>query len=170
MPYTRPYASGFVDYPLTTTPINSTALNTIDIGVKTANDTVDGFTGAWTAYTPTLTNTTSPITVARYVKIGKTVHFYVALTLTGAQVTGLPGIALPPFTMLSTSSGTFEVKMIDSGVVYAGVGVRGKTSRVDGYALNTAGTYAVVTSTTSLIPFTWGAADQIIVSGTYESA
>jgi hypothetical protein len=38
MPYTRPYSGGFVDYPSTTTPINSTALNTMDVGIKTAND------------------------------------------------------------------------------------------------------------------------------------
>lgn len=38
MPYTRPYTGGFVDYPSTTTPINSTALNTMDVGIKTAND------------------------------------------------------------------------------------------------------------------------------------
>ena len=170
MPYTRPYASGFVDYPLTTTPINSTALNTIDVGVKTVSDTVDGFTGAWTAYTPTLTNTTAPIAVARYEQIGKAVHFYVVLTLTGAQVTGLVGIALPPVAMLSTSSGNFDVKLIDAGVVYAGVGVAGTTSRLDCYALNAAGTYAVVTATSSTVPFTWATTDQIIVSGTYESA
>jgi hypothetical protein len=169
MPYTRPYASGFVDYPLTTTPINSTALNTIDVGVKTVSDTVDGFTGAWTAYTPTLTNTTAPITVARYVKIGKTVHFYVALTLTGAQVTGLPGITLPPFAMLSTNSGTFEVKLIDAGLVYPGVGVAGTTSRIDCYVANAGGLYVQVLAPTNIVPFTWAATDQIIVSGTYES-
>ena len=170
MAYTRPYASGFVDYPLTTTPINSTALNTIDVGVKTVSDTVDGFTGAWTAYTPTLTNTTAPITVARYVKIGKTIHFYVVLTLTGAQVTGLPGIALPPFAMLSTGAGNFEVKLIDAGVIYPGVGVAGTTARVDCYTSNAAGLYIQVLATTSIVPFTWAATDQIIVSGTYESA
>jgi hypothetical protein len=142
----------------------------MDVGIKTVNDTVDAFTAAWTAYVPALTNTTSPITVARYVKIGKTIHFYVALTLTGAQVTGLPGIALPPFAMLSVNAGAFDVKLIDSGTVYAGVGVAGTTSRVDCYALNAAGTYAVNTAITSLIPFTWGAADQIILNGTYESA
>jgi hypothetical protein len=170
MAYVRPYPAGFLDYPDITTPVTAAALNTMDVGIKTVNDTVDAFTAEWTAYVPVLTNTTSPITVARYVKIGKTIHFYVALTLTGAQVTGLPGIALPPFAMLSTNAGTFDVKMIDAGVVYAGVGVAGTTSRVDCYALNSAGTYAVVTSTTSLIPFTWATTDQIIVNGTYESA
>jgi len=38
VPYTRPYSGGFVDYPATTTPINATALNTMDVGIKTAND------------------------------------------------------------------------------------------------------------------------------------
>ena len=38
MPYTRPYAGGFQDFPNTTTPINASALNTIDLGVKAAND------------------------------------------------------------------------------------------------------------------------------------
>ena len=38
MPYTRPYAGGFQDFPNTTTPINASALNTIDLGTKAAND------------------------------------------------------------------------------------------------------------------------------------
>lgn len=55
MPYSRPYASGFVDYPSTTTPINSTALNTMDLGIKTANDQFQSVTTAQrTALTPTV--------------------------------------------------------------------------------------------------------------------
>lgn len=38
MPYTRPYAGGFQDFPATTTPIDASALNTMDVGIKTAND------------------------------------------------------------------------------------------------------------------------------------
>ena len=38
MPYTRPYATGFVDYPDTTTPITAAVLNTMDVGIKTAYD------------------------------------------------------------------------------------------------------------------------------------
>jgi hypothetical protein len=72
--------------------------------------------------------------------------------------------------MLSTSAGNFDVKLIDAGVVYAGIGVAGTTARVDCYALNAAGTYAVVTATSSTVPVTWATTDQIIVSGTYESA
>ena len=55
MPYTRPYSGGFVDYPSTTTPINSTALNTMDVGIKTANDQFQTVTTAQrTALTPTV--------------------------------------------------------------------------------------------------------------------
>ena len=46
MPYTRPYANGFKDSPDTTTPINSTALNTMDLGIKTANDQIQTVTTA----------------------------------------------------------------------------------------------------------------------------
>lgn len=38
MPYTRPYPGGFQDFPNTTTPINASTLNTMDVGIKTAND------------------------------------------------------------------------------------------------------------------------------------
>lgn len=55
MPYTRPYSGGFVDYPATTTPINSTALNTMDVGIKTANDQFQSVTTTErTALTPTV--------------------------------------------------------------------------------------------------------------------
>lgn len=55
MPYTRPYTGGFKDYPDTTTPINATALNTMDVGIKTANDQFQTVTTAQrTALTPTV--------------------------------------------------------------------------------------------------------------------
>ena len=46
MPYTRPYAGGFQDFPNTGTPINALALNTIDLGVKAANDQIQTVTTA----------------------------------------------------------------------------------------------------------------------------
>lgn len=38
MPYNRPYPGGFVDFPSTSTPIDASALNTMDVGIKTSND------------------------------------------------------------------------------------------------------------------------------------
>jgi hypothetical protein len=55
MPYTRPYAGGFVDYPSTTTPIDATALNTMDVGIKTSNDQFQTVTTTQrTALSPTV--------------------------------------------------------------------------------------------------------------------
>jgi hypothetical protein len=55
MPYTRPYSGGFVDFPSTTTPIDSTALNTMDVGIKTANDQFQTVTTVQrTALSPTV--------------------------------------------------------------------------------------------------------------------
>ena len=55
MPYTRPYAGGFVNYPTTTTPIDATALNTMDVGIKTSNDQFQTVTTTQrTALSPTV--------------------------------------------------------------------------------------------------------------------
>jgi len=44
MPYNRPYAAGFIDYPNTTTPLTASVLNTMDLGIKTANDQIQTLT------------------------------------------------------------------------------------------------------------------------------
>lgn len=55
MPYTRPYAAGFIDYPNTTTPLTASALNTMDLGIKTANDQIQTLTTTQrNALTPTI--------------------------------------------------------------------------------------------------------------------
>ena len=46
MPYTRPYAGGFIDYPNTTTPLTASVMNTMDLGIKTANDQIQTLTTA----------------------------------------------------------------------------------------------------------------------------
>ena len=56
MAYSRPYAGGFSDAPSTASAISASALNTIDVGVKTANDKLDGLTGIGATIYPTTTN------------------------------------------------------------------------------------------------------------------
>lgn len=46
MPYTRPYTTGFVDYPDVTTPMTAAVMNTMDVGIKTANDQIQTLTTA----------------------------------------------------------------------------------------------------------------------------
>ena len=55
MPYNRPYPGGFVDFPSTSTPIDASALNTMDVGIKTSNDQFQTVTTAQrTALTPSV--------------------------------------------------------------------------------------------------------------------
>jgi hypothetical protein len=55
MPYNRPYPGGFVDFPSTSTPIDASALNTMDVGIKTSNDQFQTVTTAQRAtLTPTV--------------------------------------------------------------------------------------------------------------------
>jgi len=46
MPYTRPYAAGFIDYPDITTPMTAAVMNTMDLGIKAANDQIQTLTTA----------------------------------------------------------------------------------------------------------------------------
>lgn len=125
---------------------------------------------AWTAYTPTLTNTTAPITVARYNKVGRSVSFYVVLTLTGAQVSGLIGVSLP-VTAAAASGGSFTALFEDTGTAfYASVAYQSTTTRVDLYASNAGSTYTALAAPTASVPHTWASTDVIRVSGVYEAA
>jgi len=46
MSYTRPYPAGFLDYPDVTTPVTAAVLNTMDVGIKAANDQIQTLTTA----------------------------------------------------------------------------------------------------------------------------
>lgn len=56
MPYTRPYPGGFIDYPDVTTPITASVLNTMDVGIKTANDQIQSGTFATRPASPSVGN------------------------------------------------------------------------------------------------------------------
>lgn len=129
--------------------------------------------GAWTSYTPTLTNvtTTSGTLVAYYAQFGKTVHFSVKFTLGGSSaISGLIGVDLP-VTAARTESGLLVAHILDSGTAYhPAVPLWGSTSRIDITVPNTAGTYAVTANTSSTVPMTWTTSDYFTLSGTYEAA
>lgn len=164
MPYTR---TTWQDFPNTTTPITAARLNNAEAFLASISTIAD----AWTSYTPTLTNCTSPITTAKFSQVGKSVQFYVVLTLTGAQVSGLVGVSLP-VTALAVMSGGYEAVISDASpaTLYPALAFATTTSRVDIYAQNAAGTYASGTATSSSIPITWASGDIIYLAGQYEAA
>jgi hypothetical protein len=164
MPYAR---TTWQDYPATATPITAASLNNIEAFLASISTAAD----AWTSYTPTLTNCTSPITAAKYSQIGKTVGFYVVLTLTGAQVSGLVGISLP-VTAAGVMRGGLEAVISDASpaALYPALAFMTTTTRVDVYAQNAGGTYLSGTATSSTIPVTFASGDVIYVAGQYEAA
>jgi hypothetical protein len=128
--------------------------------------------GAWTAYSPTLTNITStaPTQSFAWSQVGKTVFVRGVYFLGSApSVTGTIGISLPV-----TASGTEHVgtcRLLDAATQsYTGVVYHATTTRIDLYAIGTASTYAQWFATSSTVPFTWGTGDGFTFYITYEAA
>lgn len=131
---------------------------------------------AWQTWTPTLTNLSGGTqTYAKYIQIGKTIHFRFKYTLAGAGVGGLVGFTVPVAT--ASGMGTDDGEVINANVhlkdtgtaLYKGAIAFGAATRLDVFALNATGTYLSFASTSSTVPHTWAATDIIIVDGSYEA-
>jgi hypothetical protein len=89
----------------------------------TASGSLAGFGGAWTPYTPTISNVTTSGLAARYQQIGKTVRVEYAFTLTGAP-TGTVGLSLPVTASIVATGGGFINARGVIGGLRQGVGYR----------------------------------------------
>lgn len=131
--------------------------------------------GAWQSYTPTDLNITlgNGSRVARFARIGRTVHFSWSLVwgnstaFTGAASVGLPVAAA------STGTRVVSVYILDSGTqnYTAGALIQANgtvASPVLGITTGTAITGGG--SIAATVPFTWTTNDQLVVAGTYEAA
>ncbi len=126
--------------------------------------------GAWSDWTPTLTNITkgNGTTVARYIQIGKVVHFYFRFTMGSTSSMG----SAPYFSLPSTPAYAFMAtsQIGDYGTTnYIGM------SDVSGANVYLAAQYAAATYiyyifVNSTTPMTWTTNDSIAVWGTYEVA
>ena len=135
---------------------------------------------AWTAYTPTISSDTGTFSIGngsitgRYKQLGKTVFFYIKLVYGS---TSTPGNGHWKFGLPVTAYNTnyqFSASILDNGVSwYGGIG--------NGNYIGSTTSFAVITpSPTSTStgwvpvgnggPFTWGDADNITISGSYEAA
>ena len=128
--------------------------------------------GAWDSFTVTLTNVSIGNGTASgfYKKIGRTVVYRVLVTFgSTTSVSGSITIDLP--VTGTASQGVHNVFMTDdsAAATYPGVVSPNTTSAVI-RAINTAGTYATQTATSSSIPFTWATSDVIRLTGVYEAA
>ena len=126
--------------------------------------------GAWQSWTPTYGSLTvgNGVTVARYVQIGKTVHWYLKFTLGSTTVFSQPSFTLP-ITPANPADQNIPMLMRDSGVAwYFGSAIQ-EGGTVYTNAINTSGTYAQP-SISSTIPFTWGTNDFFTAQGSYEAS
>jgi hypothetical protein len=135
---------------------------------------------AWTDYTPTITadgggfSLGNGVASGRYKQIGKTVFFYAKLVYgsTTSPGTGHWNFSLP----VTAYSSNFELSasILDDGVSwYGGIGNGNYTGSTTSVVVITP---SPTSSSTGWVPvgnggpFTWGAADNITISGSYEAA
>jgi hypothetical protein len=132
--------------------------------------------GAWTAWTPTLTNMTlgNGSVVATYKQIGKTVFvkFIFTLGTTSAMGTNpsfsLPATASSGLTQFAQSVGTSNCWDTSASVNYVGTLVYIDTSTVRCYAVS--GTNTPLVGISSTLPMTWATGDILSAQGFYEIA
>lgn len=130
--------------------------------------------GPYLSWTPSWTNLTvgnGTLNYAKYIQIGKTVHFRVRFTFgSTTSVSGLIGFSIPINLHADYAAVTDTISM--TGQLNDATGSRwvpyvtwGSSSRLDVYTLLAGDTLGTTSSTA---PFTWTTSDQIMVLGTYE--
>lgn len=134
--------------------------------------------GPWTSYTPTYTNLTvgAGSNTGGFIKVGRTVHFYVRWIFgAGAAVGTNPTYSLPVQASTRYSSTTLDafgtVIILDSGTAdFGGTSLFATSTSGALQVWNSAGTYLTANSVTATVPMTWTTSDGFVVFGTYESA
>lgn len=128
---------------------------------------------AWQDWTPNLTNISGgTLNYAKYIQIGKTVHFRLAYTLGGAGVAGSVGFDLPETSVTYLGSAVIgHARFQDTGTTaYYGRVQYTSTTTATVAAELASGTYTAATAISSTIPHTWASTDILSVTGTYEAA
>jgi len=146
---------------------------------KAVKTYVDGEVGeAWGSWTPTFANFTkgSATITAKYIQIGKTVHYRLRILLAADSAVGtLPSFTLP-VTSIDYGTNATQIgigSLLDYGTSsYLGMVRWATTSTAVISGINTAGTYATGTggAITATVPMTWTTNDEMILTGTYEAA
>ena len=132
----------------------------------------------WETWTPTFTNITLAkytLNYAKFIVIGKTVHFRIKLTMTAnTPVTGAISFSLP----VDIHGDYTDTDAILASVVYVETGsdsypgsVRWASSSTFALFSHVAsGTFTNLNTLIATQPFTWGNTDEISIAGTYDKA
>ena len=129
--------------------------------------------GAWTAYTPTLSNWTlgNGTVSGSYCQIGKVVHFRLTMIVGSTTAIGSSPTFTVPVNMASTSAWNVRGYIRDISLGAAGcyelASRPASTTAIGGFYTGTNGQQLSFNSTT---PFTWDSGDAVQLAGTYEAA
>ena len=172
------FSTGEAPYGLPQT-LQVTSYNLGKRSVKATSIDFDSFSGSttqWRDWTPTLTNFTGTVNVARYTLVGKTCYFYIKITqgpsAAGQHVFSLPVQAAP------TEPVTTPPNMIGQGAIYDGNTTAEffawakliTSTTVSLYSGRADGTFAYPLPTSPTSPMTWAnGEDSILIRGKYET-
>lgn len=131
---------------------------------------------AWPSWSPTFVNLSGgTLNYAKYIQIGKIVHFRLKYTLGGAGVAGAVTFTTPTSIhgdLNSTSEAIHaSVTLQDTGTAaHPGILRWGSSTTISIHPIGSAGNYVNIDNLSSTIPHIWANTDIITVAGTYEAA
>ena len=164
----HPRARPSQEHPTAKTSIDGEPLTALKVNTHLNHEL-----STWTAYTPTWTAFTTNPTLGdgtiegRYVQIGKTVHFTIALTFgsTTTQGAGAWSFTLPVTAANGTQHPLGSARLRDNSAPAYNMRTAYKTNSTALGLANEAGV-----NVGSGTPWAWAVNDFVIISGTYEAA
>lgn len=167
--------TGFATGAITTSTLAESAVTASKIDFTTFS----GTSTQWRTWTPTLSNHSGTVNVARYTLVGKTCQFYFKVTLTSGASASL-NITLPVTASSNIKTGSYGFdlptiighgSMVRNGDNYYALhAYLYNTTSINLGAFVVSGTSVTVGNTSATIPKTWTSGDNYIISGAYETA
>ena len=153
----------------------------IDASAAIASSKIAGLNAtafsAWQDWTPTFANFTKDTAtiVAKYIQIGKTVHFRLSVVLDSSVMGSAPTFSLPVTSATYGGSSLIppigQVGILDSGsALYSGVALWTTTTTATLRVSSAGSTYVSPVGISATVPMTWADGDEFHVEGTYEAA
>lgn len=129
--------------------------------------------GAWIAWTPTITGMSGGTAVAKYTRIGRTIHYRFRYTLAGAGMSTVPSFTLPVAPHAEYVVGDAAMgkgALIDTGTIrYGAAATLTNTSTVTITYDGAPSDPVIFSPISATAPFTWGTGDAVMITGTYEA-
>lgn len=131
---------------------------------------------AWTSFVPVWTNLTigNATVIAKYTKIGKTVHGFIKVTLGSSSSIGTNPLVTLPIAFSSANGNVVagQIRFDDAGTanVYGALELEADGVKAQIVSLGVQGANVAALAVSAVSPFTWAIGDQIQITFTYEAA